>query len=60
MIRRGVRWIGWRERGDSYTAGLILRPQRTTQPQPVTIEIPPPWRPVVRVSPTVVRRREKS
>jgi len=55
MKRKQV--CSWHEpKMDGYTAALCLRRERYVKPIAVEVEALPPWREVVRVSPTVVKR----
>ncbi len=49
---------GWRG-GHSYSDALILGRERPVVIQPITVEKPQPWKPVVRVSEVVVKRRRE-
>ena len=49
--------IGWSHYDDLYSAALILTEKPTRITINITIEPLKPWKPVVRVSEKVVRRR---
>lgn len=55
MIRKSKR-VGWKNGEDLYAASIILS-HRQEKILSVQVEIPIPWKPVVRVSQQVVRRR---
>lgn len=51
------RKIGWRHYDDLYTAALILTEKPSHITINITIEPLKPWKPVVKVSEKVIRRR---
>lgn len=56
MKRKHIRGAWHEPKMDGYTAALCLCKEKYVEPKDIKVAVQQPWREVVRVSPTVVKR----